>query len=169
MTKTISVRLDDKDVEYLERLGGKTKGVKLLIDYHKKGINEKKRELDPAERFYQYIILPTDQRLRETYQNFLEFFIEMGGRKASLDYYAPYITGRTGFDEKTVRKHFRKLASLKFVKHDGLLFRPALRLKEGFTIEDFEKPYRDFVDFLQERGVYKDIGTDLWENERESD
>lgn len=169
MTKTISVRLDDKDVEYLERLGGKTKGVKLLIEYHKKGINEEKRELDPAERFYQYIILPTDQRLRETYQSFLELFIEMGGRKASLDYYVPYITGRTGFDEKTVRKHFRKLASLKFVKHDGLLFRPALRLKEGFAIEDFKKPYRDFVDFLQERGAYKDIGTDLWENERESD
>ena len=165
MTKTVSVRLEDKDVEYLEKLGGKTKGIKLLIEYHKKGINEEKQELDPAERFYQYIILPTDQRLRETYQSFLELFIEMGRRKASLDYYAPYITGRTGFDEKTIRKHFRKLASLKFVKHEGLLFRPALRLKEGFAIEDFEKPYRDFVDFLQERGAYKDIGTDLWENE----
>ncbi|MCD6213971.1 MAG: hypothetical protein J7J46_03225 [Candidatus Desulfofervidus sp.] len=163
MAKMVSVRLDEEEIAYLEKLGGKTKGIKLLIEYHKKGINEEKRELDPAERFYQCIILPTDQRLRETYQCFLELFIEMGGRKASLDYYAPHITGRTGFDEKTVRKHFRKLSSLKFVRHDGLLFRPTLRLKEGFAIEDFEKPYRDFVDFLQAKGVYRDIGMDLWE------
>jgi len=163
MTKMVSARLDEEEIEYLEKLGGKTKGIKLLIEYHKNSINEEKRELDPAERFYQYIILPADQRLRETYQSFLELFIETGGRKASLDYYAPHITGRTGFDEKTVRKHFRKLASLKFVKHDGLLFRPTLRLREGFAAEDFEKPYKDFVDFLQARGIYRDIGIDLWE------
>ena len=163
MAKMISVRLDEEEIEYLEKLGGKTRGIKLLIEYHKKGVSEEKQELDPAERFYQCIILPADQRLRETYQCFLELFIEMGGRKASLDYFASRICGRTGFDEKTVRKHFRKLSSLKFVKHDGLLFRPTLRLREGFTTEDFEKPYRDFVDFLQARGVYRDIGIDLWE------
>jgi len=167
MTKLVSVRLDEDDIAYLEKLGGKTQGIKLLIDYHRNSANQEQPELDPAERFYQYIILPADQRLRETYQCFLELFIEMGGRKASLDYFAPHICGRTGFDEKTVRKHFRKLSSLRFVKHDGLLFRPTLRLKEGLATEDFKQPYADFVDFLQARGIYKDVGSDLWERNNE--
>jgi len=163
MTKIISVRLDEKELNYLQKLGGTTKGIKLLIEYHKNCTNEKEQKLDPVEQFYQCIILPSDQRLRETYQCFIELFIEIGGQKATLDYYAPHISGRTGFDEKTVRRHFRKLSSLKFVKHDGLLFRPTLRLKEGITIENFENSYKNFVNFLRAREVYKDIGVDLWE------
>ena len=164
MTKVVSARLDGEEIEYLEKLGGKTRGIKLLIEYHQKSISREEQELDPAERFYHQIIIPTDQRLRETYQSFTEMFLSTGGRRMSLDYCVPHIAARTGFDEGTVRKHFRKLSSLKFIKSEGLLFRPTLRLKEGVTVENFKKIYEDFVDFLESRGEYRDIGIDLWES-----
>jgi len=170
LSKTISVRLSEDDFQVLNELGGKSEGLRRLIEFYRQASSARvpEHDLSPDDRFYRSIILPSDFRLRETYQAFLEVFIESGLRKGSLDFYVPIICGRTGFDADTVRKHFRKLATLRFVHSSGWIFRPTLRLKDGVDFEHFRKIYQDFVDFLQANGAYRDVSTDLWEEEEDN-
>jgi len=163
--KQTTVRLNEEEITFL-RVYGKgrvTEAIRELIA-EKKGAIEQGEESQktPEGRFYDCLLLPADSRLRDTYCAFLELFIESGERLASLDYLAPALIGRTGFDEGTIRKHFRKLASLKFVKSEGLLFRPTLRLKQEVPVDVLRKLYFEFADFLKARGDYRDVSGDLW-------
>lgn len=160
-------KVSEEEKKFLERYGGgPAKAIRRLIEEKMKELQveslEKEIEKAADERFYELILLPGDLFLRDTYQAFLERFILSGGRMGSLEYHMSSLCGLTGFDDKTIRKHFKKLSSLGFVKSDGVLFRPTLRLKEGVDRESFKAVYADFVDFLQLKGKYEDVSEDLW-------
>ena len=164
--KQTTIRLDEEEISFL-RMYGKGKVTQAIRDL----ITEKKEAIElgshhqetPEGRFYDCLLLPTDARLRDTYCAFLELFIESGECLASLDFLAPALTGCTGFDEGTIRKHFRKLASLKFIKSEGLLFRPTIRVKHEVPVDILRKLYFEFADFLKARGDYRDVSVDLWD------
>ena len=161
--KGIYIKLSEEDITFLvQKLGGKTKGIEKLIkdqiNRTEKGSNEKGIE----ERFFGMVILPADGNLSETYQTFLNSYIENEGRMGVIDYYAPKISSLTGIDEKTIRKHFRKLAGSKYIKSKELLFRPTLRLKPNVDRENFRATFIEYSNFLGGKDEYEDIGADIW-------
>ena len=167
MKKVTGIRLEDEELAFLKQLGSGnvSQAVRSLIAEKKKLLDgESDRVKTPEEMFFDSLLLPADPRLRETYCSYLELCVESGVLHASLDYLAPALMGRTGYDEGTIRKHFRKLASLKFVKSEGLLFRPTLRLKQERSISSLRRLIQEFADFLHTRGNYRDVAVDLWED-----
>jgi len=166
MKKVTGIRLEEEELAFLKQLGSGnvSQAVRSLIAEKKKLLDgEPDRAMTPEEMFFDSLLLPADSRLRETYCSYVEMCIESGVLHASLDYLAPALTGRTGFDESTIRKHFRKLTTLKFIKSEGLLFRPTLRLKQELSIPALKKLIREFADFLHTRGNYRDVVGDVWD------
>lgn len=162
--RPITVNLAEADIAVLERLGGKTKGIENLIKNY--GAAAKKEKGSIEEQFYDTLIMPVDCHVRDTYKTFVEIFIREGGRPASIDYTGPKVSGYTGYDISTIRKHFKKMNTTRFIKTAGALFSPTIRIKEGNKEEDFMLLYDKFVDFIQAKGQYKDIGEKLWGKEK---
>lgn len=166
MKKQSAIRLEKEDWNFLRELGNGqvSQGVRELINEKKKrleGTKEKEKQID--EKFYETIYLPSELHLKETYKAFLEGFIRNGERRGTVDYYIPLLTGTTGENETTLRKQFRKLTSIGFVKADGLKFRPRLKLGEETDKEEFKSIYTEFKEFLDVKGKYHDFGEELWE------
>ncbi len=162
----IAIKLSEKDIAVLDSLGGKTKGIKHLINVY--GTAAKKEKGSIEEQFYDMIIMPIEPHIRETYKTFVEIFIREGVHHGTIDYYGPKLSGYTGNDISTIRKHLRKLDATCFLRTSeaSLSFYPTLRIREGIEREDFISIYDNFVEFVQSKGHYKDIGKELWGDEK---
>jgi len=159
MAKQTSIILTNKEEEFLKN-HGKTiiGGIRKLITNHNTKTNQAKQ--NPTDTFYNTIILPNDTRQQETYQTFIESWIQKNYQLGSIDYYIPSLCGGTGFDDQTIRKHFRKLAGQGYIQSQGLLFCPSLRVQKNITKTDFKKILTEFSDLIKTRGDYVNM-TDL--------
>lgn len=160
--KQTTLRISEKDKAFLDGLGGVSKGIRLLIEEKRKKMEGEELQKTPEEKFFESILLPEDTRGRDTYKAFLALFIKNNARKGSLDFYVPKLAGMVGYDEKTVRKHFRKLEAAGYVKSYGMLFAPTIRVSEDMDVEVVKNTFKEYLMFLKSKGVYQDIGVDIW-------
>lgn len=157
MSKTqTAIRLSDGDKAFLEETGGVSKSVRDLIAEKRERMEGAKKEKTAEEKFMERIIVPGEGHLSDLYQAFLVAYIKRGRRRGSLDYYEPSLCGTTGYDGATVRKIFRKLNSSGFVKSEGFLFRPTIRLVNKEAHDGFQEIYEDYAMFVQKVEQYQD-------------
>jgi len=91
------------------------------------------------------------------YVAFVEAYIKSRGRRGLLDYYAPKLTGVTGYDDGTVRKIVRKLVHSGFVKVEDMFFSPTLRVKkESLSDSEFVEILTEYSAFILKKNQYRD-------------
>ena len=118
-------------------------------------------EEDPEELLLKAIYIPSDKNMKATYTAFLNSYIRRGLGPAGIGYFVDRIMGDTGFDDKTVRKHFKKLVSIGFIKRfPNMVFRPTLRLRGDVSAEQFTKTLEDYTAFINTTEGYKDFWED---------
>lgn len=120
-------------------------------------------EADPEDRLLNSIHIPSDKNMKATYTAFLNSYIRRGLGPAGVGYFIDRIMGDTGFDDKTVRKHFKKLVSIGFIKpFNNMTFRPTLRLRAGVSSDQFTKTLEDYTAFINTTEEFEDFwGDDL--------
>ena len=156
--KGISAKLSMEDIELLNKLGGKTKGMEFLIGKYREGSDRKEGEEKGIEsKFWGSLLVPIDHHLQETYAAIVETYILNGHSSGTIDYYIPKLIGKTGFDEKTITKHTRKLGNAGYIVFDGLSFRPTLRLIERMDENEFSEAFMEFEHFLRKEKNYVDF------------
>lgn len=155
--KQTQIRLSDKERAFLDEVGGVSKGVSLLIEEKRRKMDGEEREMSIEEKFMEPVIFPAEPHMKEVYKAFLIAFLKNGGRMGSLDFYASQLTGATGYDEKTIRKIFRKLSSSGFVKSEYMVFRPTIRFKTKKAAEGFQEIFEDYIQFIQQSEPYDDF------------
>ena len=157
MNKTqTAIRLSDADKAFLGEMGGLSKGVRDLIAEKRERMEGAKKKKTAEEKFMERIIIPGEGHLSDLYQAFLVSFIKGGNKRGSIDYYEPRLCGTTGYDGATVRKMFRKLSSSGFIKSEGFLFRPTIRLVNQEAHKGFQEVYEDYAMFIQKAEQYQD-------------
>ncbi|GAH30068.1 unnamed protein product, partial [marine sediment metagenome] len=104
------------------------------------------------------IYLPTENHQRNVYVAFVEAYIKSRGRRGLLDYYAPKLTGVTGYDDGTVRKIVRKLVNSGFVKIvEHNFFSPTLRVKKkSLSDNEFVEILTEYSAFILKKNQYRD-------------
>ena len=156
--KGISAKLSMEDIELLNKLGGKTKGMEFLIEKYRGGLDGMEEEEKGIEaKFWGSLLVPIDHHLQETYVAIVETYILNGHSQGTIDYYIPRLIGKTGFDEKTITKHARKLGNAGYIVFNGLSFRPTLRLVEGMDKNGFSGVFMEFENFLRKEKNYVDF------------
>lgn len=162
--KPITVKLKETDISILKGLGGNTKGIETLIEHY----IENKLDTDdnnPEEVFFRSIYLPIEKNMKATYVVFLNRCIKKCIRSEAIGYAIPTIIGTTGFDDQTVRKHFKKLVSVGFIKSvKGSMFRPTIRVLDGTSLEHFSQILEEYAAFIRGEKEY----TDFWGEDDES-
>lgn len=159
--KAVTIKLTENDREVLSKLGGNTKGVETLI-YNYQQIKPLNGESDPETMFFDCLYLPSEQNLRATYTAFLNAYIAQGNLAGTIGAYIGKISGETGYDEPTTRKHFRKLTGSGFIKLLlNMMFRPTLRLRESVTKDQFKGILETYSLFIQGEANF----TDFWSDE----
>ena len=157
--KQINIRLNEEQIKVLESLGGPKKGVTALIDMHLKKVAVK--EPDPEKEFFDCLYLPSEKNLRATYTGFLTAYITNGNLPGTLGVYIGKLMGETGYDEPTIRKHFRKLTGSGFIKLlQNMMFRPTLRLRETVIEDQFKGILETYSLFIQGEANFKDFWSD---------
>lgn len=157
MAKQVNVRLDNSQIKTLELLGGNKKGISYLIDKYESTITPE-GAINPEEAFFKSIYLPVDKNMRSTYIAYLNTYIKKGVRSEGIGYSMNTIIGNTGFDDKTIRKHFRKLVSVGFIKSvDGSMFRPTLRILDNIPPSLFSQVLEDYTAFIRGKEDYTDF------------
>ena len=157
--KGISAKLSMEDIELLNKLGGKTKGIELVIREYRERANgiEDGEEKGIEGKFWDGLITPENMHLMETYRALVETYILNGHSLGTIDYYIPRLTGKTGFDEKTITKHIRKLGNAGYIVFNRLSFRPTLRLIERMGENEFSDIFMEFEHFLRKEKSYVDF------------
>ena len=157
MTKQVNVRLDATQIKVLESLGGSKKGISYLLDKYESTITPD-GAINPEEAFFKSIYLPMDKNMRSTYIAYLNANIKKGVRAEGIGYSISTIMGNTGFDDQTIRRHFRKLVSVGFIKSvDGSMFRPTLRVLENIPNSAFSQVLEDYTAFIRGTEDYEDF------------
>lgn len=156
--RAISVKLSEGDISFLEERGGKTKAIETLIKRYEGGVNGEDEEGKGIEAmFWDSLLVPVDHHLQETYVAIVETYIQNGHSLGTIDYYIPRLIGKTGFDEKTITKHARKLGNAGYIVFNGLSFRPTLRLIERMDENVFSEIFMGFEHFLRKEKNYVDF------------
>ena len=154
--RAVTLKLSEEDITFLEAQGGKTRAVESLIMTAKKEPGrEEKRGIEGT--FWDSIITPDDHNLKETYCGIAETFISNGFHSGTADYFLPILMGQTGFDQKTLIKHMRKLGSAGYLRFQQLNFRPTLRLAESINRKDFSETLLAFQNFIKKEKKYVDF------------
>lgn len=162
--KQTAIRISEEDIKFLKDQGGVSPTVRKLIEEKRKQEENQNIEKTPEDKFYSVIYLPGENHQRNVYKAFVERHIKSNGRRGSLDYFTPGLTGATGYDDKTIRKIVRKLVNSGFVKASNFFFRPTLRIKkDSVSEEEFGDILADYVLFIQNKEQYKD----WWEREED--
>lgn len=157
--KQINLRLNEEQIKILEALGGYKKGVTALIDTHLKNVAVE--ESNPEREFFDCLYLPSEQNLRATYAAFLNAYITQGNHAGTIGAYSAKISGETGYDEPTTRKHFRKLTGSGFIKLLlNMMFRPTLRLRDSVTKDQFKGILETYSLFIQGEANFSDFWSD---------
>lgn len=161
MVKTpITVKLDKSHIDVLKNeLGGSTRGIEGLIENYLK--NKTDGEPDPEREFFECLYLPSEKNLRATYMGFLNSYVGKGNLPGTLGAYIDTIIGETGYDEPTIRKHFRKLTGSGFIKLlQNMMFRPTLRIRETVTRDRFKIILETYSLFIQGEANFTDYWND---------
>ena len=163
--KMTSVKLSEEERVFLEEVGhGRiAAGIRNLIQEKKERIEGKEIKKEIDERFWECVVLPEDAHSRETFCAFVNVFIGAGEIWGALDFYMSRICSMTGYDENTVRKHFRRLGGYGYLKWNNVVMRPTLRLHNEVDKEKFKELYEEYVEFILRKGKFVDIGEELWE------
>lgn len=151
----ILLKLSEEDIAFLEGQGGKTKAIKSLINNAKE--EKEKQSKGIGDNFWDFVLIPADNHLCETYEAIVQIYVLNGHSGGTIDYFLPKLMGYTGFDEKTLIKHARKLGNAGYLSFDQLSFRPTLRLVESMKKEDFGSILSDFECFLRKEKMYVDF------------
>ena len=161
----ITVKLSSAHIDMLENeLGGKTQGIETLLDRYLKNKNAGEPDLEKA--FLDCLLLPPDKNLRRTYAAFLAAYLKKGKRAGTVDGYIRTITGDTGFDDSTTRKHFRKLVGSGFINPMlNMMFRPTTRLQPDVSTEHFGDIEVRYASFLRCENNFEDCWSDGSEGE----
>lgn len=154
--RTISLKLSEAHLAFLESKGGKTKAIESLIEEAQSAKSSKKK-LGIETIFWNSIITPDDPHLQETYRGIVITYLMNGKNLGTIDYFLPILIGRTGFDQKTLSKHLRKLSGAHYIHWQQLQLRPTIRLCEGVNSEEFIDTLLKFQSFLKEENEYVDI------------
>lgn len=161
----ILLKLSGEDIAFLEGQGGKTKAIRSLITNAKE--RKEKQSKGIGDNFWNNILVPGDNHLRETYEAIVQIYILNGHSGGTIDYFLPKLVGYTGFDERTLSKHTRRLGNGGYLSFNQLSFRPTIRLVEGIKKEDFGDILTDFEFFLRKEKKYVDFLAENGERENE--